>query len=484
MNIIEALDDPSLLGSAIREPATFAAWRTLLKGLFGLPMDSGEQELFGRCTGLSEPPTAAFGILWLVCGRRGGKSFTMALIAVFMAVFKDWRRFLSPGERAVVLIVAADREQAKVIRRYVGGILENRMFAPHVEGETSDSIEIKGNVVIEVATCSYRTVRGRSVCVALLDEVAYWRSDSSVNPDKEVWRAIRASMAQFGDHGVAIIASSPYAKKGLLHEGYKKHFGRPNPRNLVWQAATKVMNPTISDAFLAEEEADDPASFDAEYNANFRSDLETFIAREVVDAAVAPGRHEIPPLPGVRYVAFTDPSGGSADSMTLAVAHLDKDGRSILDAIRVRKPPFSPDGVVSDFADLLKSYGLRKVTGDRYAGEWPRERFRVHGIEYALSDRPASDIYRDTLPLLNSGKVELLDHPGLIAELCNLERRTARGGKDSISHPTRGHDDIAVAACGAILAVGGGSRRMIVFGPEAIARFFPKTKSTEYSLQP
>jgi hypothetical protein len=47
-----------------------------------------------------------------VIGRHGGKSFAMALIAVFLAVFKDWRPKLSPGERAIVLLVAADREQA------------------------------------------------------------------------------------------------------------------------------------------------------------------------------------------------------------------------------------------------------------------------------------------------------------------------------------------------------------------------------------
>jgi len=46
------------------------------------------------------------------------------------------------------------------------------------------------------------------------------------------------------------------------------------------------------------------------------------------------------PVPGVGYAAFVDPSGGSADSMTLAIAHADKDGRAVLDAVRERRPPF------------------------------------------------------------------------------------------------------------------------------------------------
>ena len=77
--------------------------------------------------------------------------------------------------------------------------------------------------------------------------------------------------------------------------------------------------------------------------------------------------------------------------MTLAIAHRDKDGRAILDAVRERRPPFSPDNVTVEFSELLKSYGIRKVTGDRYGGEWPSERFRVHGIEYAPSEKSKSE---------------------------------------------------------------------------------------------
>jgi hypothetical protein len=73
---------------------------------------------------------------------------------------------------------------------------------------------------------------------------------------------------------------------------------------------------------------------------------------------------------------------------------------------------------------------------------------RLHGIEYLLADKVCSDLYRDLLPVLNSGRIELLDHPRLIQQLCSLERRTARSGKDSISHPPNGHDDCANVVAG------------------------------------
>jgi hypothetical protein len=47
----------------------------------------------------------------------------MALVACYLACFRDWRKYLSPGERAIVLLVAADREQAKILHRYCQGIL-------------------------------------------------------------------------------------------------------------------------------------------------------------------------------------------------------------------------------------------------------------------------------------------------------------------------------------------------------------------------
>ena len=90
--------------------------------------------------------------------------------------------------------------------------------------------------------------------------------------------------------------------------------------------------------------------------------------------------------------------------------------------------------MVNDFASILAAYGLKKVTGDRYAGEWPRERFREHGVTYEIAEGSKSDLYVELLPAIMSGGVEMLDVPRLLAQVQGLERRTARGGRDSIDH--------------------------------------------------
>jgi len=222
---------------------------------------------------------------------------------------------------------------------------------------------------------------------------------------------------------------------------------------LVWRGTTLEMNPSLDPAIVAEAYEDDPESAAAEYGAEFREGVSDFVPREVVRDCTVQGRGELLPQPGAGYVAFVDPSGGSADSMTLAIAHQES-GVAVLDALREWRPPFSPEAVVADFAALLRKYRIGRVVGDRYAGEWPRERFAAHRIEYRVSEHTKGEIYRDVLPLLNGRRAELLDVPRLASQLCALERRTARGGRDSIDHPPGGHDDVANAAAGALLLAG------------------------------
>jgi hypothetical protein len=227
------------------------------------------------------------------------------------------------------------------------------------------------------------------------------------------------------------------------------------------------MNPTIDPAVIERAYAEDEASASAEYGAQFRRDIEGFVSREAVDAVVVPGRRELSPVEGERYFGFCDPSGGSSDSMTLAIAHREH-GQAVLDLVREARPPFSPEVVVEEFAETLGRYRVGQVTGDRYGAEWVAERFRKAGISYRPAEKPKSDLYRELLPAINAQTVELLDHPKLIAQLCSLERRTARGGRDSIDHPPKAHDDLANACAGAVHLVLGRRRGLSpsdLYGP-------------------
>jgi hypothetical protein len=167
---------------------------------------------------------------------------------------------------------------------------------------------------------------------------------------------------------------------------------------------------------------------------------------EVVESCVGDYR-EMAPLSGTRYRAFVDPSGGSEDSMTLALAYKTDEQIKVV-ALREERPPFSPAAVVDEFAALCKSYRVNKVVGDHYGGEFVKEPFRKHGISYEVAKHPKNDLYRDLLPLLNSSRITLPRHDRLISQIAGLERRVIRGGKDSIDHAPHGHDDLANAVAG------------------------------------
>jgi hypothetical protein len=188
-----------------------------------------------------------------VCGRRSGKSFVLATVAVFLACFRDWRPFLGPGEVATVMVVAADRRQARTIMRYVTGLLRGvPMLAQLIESETRESLGLRNRVVIEVHTASFRSTRGYSLVAALLDELAFWPTDeASSEPDVEVINAIKPGMATIPG-AMLLCASSPYARRGALFDAHRKHFGKDGHPVLVWHAPTRAMNPTVPQSVIDE----------------------------------------------------------------------------------------------------------------------------------------------------------------------------------------------------------------------------------------
>lgn len=443
MNIIEAMQDPAIFGEQFAGE-TWRNWRALLGGFYGLP--DTDPDAFQSLT-QRNPPISECDELWLVIGRRGGKSICAALLAVYEAVFNNHKEKLSAGEVASVMVIASDRKQARSVMRYIRGLLlDNPMLSRLVVQEKEESILLANRCAIEIMTASHRGTRGYSACCVICDEIAFWYSDGA-NPDSEILNAIRPSLATLG--GKLIALSSPYARRGALWRNYHRYFGKDG-RILVAQAPSLLMNPSLPEDVVTQAYEDDPLSAAAEYGAQFRSDVEGYCTLEVVERCTRSGMLEIPPSNGVRYSAFVDPSGGVSDAFTLAITHNDHD-LTVVDVARSIKPPFNPSQVVAEYAQLLKQYRIHKVCGDNYAGEWPKEAFQKHGISYERSTKNRSEIYIDLLPLLNSERAELPPIPQLSNELIGLERRTSRSGRDIIDHAPGGHDDLCNAVAGAVV---------------------------------
>ena len=80
-------------------------------------------------------------------------------------------------------------------------------------------------------------------------------------------------------------------------------------------------------------------------------------------------------------------------------------GQIVVDLVRGRKG--NPAAITADFCGVLRSYGIRRVYGDRYSGEWSRTEFRRLGLAYLDAPGTRSELYLSLSSALNAGRVEL-----------------------------------------------------------------------------
>jgi hypothetical protein len=431
--------------------ADWTAWRAFLAATFALPMTDEEVKLYRRHTGRTKPPRAPASEAWVVAGRRSRKSAIAALIGVYIAAFRDHSKYLAPGERAVIPIIAQKMDEAQQIRAFAYGILTSHPLLQHLleKEPTGGEIQLTTRCNLSIQAASHMAGRSKNVPCFLGDEIAFYPKRESAHPDEEILAAIRGGMALV-PNPLVVGLSSPFAKEGVLWDRYRSHFGRDSDV-MVWQADSREMHDSpIIRAWASKFIADDPAKAKAEVQGQFRDDVAALVPEEVVLACVVEGREMLQPKRGVQYVGFVDPSGGQADSFALGIAHFDMDARKVvLDILREWRAPFEFDTVIDELCAVLRQYNVRKVYGDRYGGAIPAQAFRRREVMYHVADEVRSDLYKAILPLLNSQTVELLDSKSMVAQFCGLKRRVHLGGREAIDHPSDGHDDVCLVAAGA-----------------------------------
>jgi hypothetical protein len=444
-----AIADPTLLGSAF-VGASWKTWHAVLKAAWAEPLDDDELSLFKAVAGDRAPPRRRVRELIVIAGRRSGKDSIASAISTTTAI-ADYSPYLRPGERATVACLAVDREQSRIVHRYIAGYFQTvPLLQPLVARETDDGIELTNDVEIVVATNSFRSVRGRTIACAIFDEASFWRSDEAANPDFETYNAIMPGMVTLPG-AILVIITTAYRRAGLAYTKWQAHYGQTDDDVLVVYGPSRQFNPLLPQSIIDAALARDPEAAAAEWLSEWRSDLSDFLDAALIAAAVDPGITVRPYASRNGYVAFADPSGGRGDSFTAAVAHREHDN-VVLDALYERRPPFNPTEVVAEIAEFIRGYNLSSITGDRYAANWVTEAFTKEGVRYTAAERDRSAIYLDTVPLFTSGRVRLLDHQHLIHQFAELERRTSPLGRDRIDHGPNGHDDLCNSAAGALVA--------------------------------
>lgn len=451
MNVVDFLQDRELLGAlpAFKDLSTWSRWLVFLKAMDGLPLSDEEQAIFRHHTGRStyNPPAGGFPESVAVVGVQSGKS-TMAAARVGIAALTGQR-----GTHAV-LIGQDHRGAMRVLLKYSREPFETLPhFQAEVVRETSDTLELSNGVTLSAYPCRPESVRGLRACIVVIDELAFFQTTDGRPTDTEMLRVARGRVAMTG--GKILILSSPYGQSGALWDLYRRHYGKDDSYTLVWQGTGPEMNPKLPADYLTRMAENDPDAYQSEVLGQFRAGLNLLLDPENLTACVDGTVRERPPEPRCVYWAFCDPASGTGkDRFVVAVAHHDPARKlTLLDALRVWSPPFSPGAAIEEAAVFLQSYRVSVVTGDRYAPGFVSEQFSAHGITYRYSDLDRSSLYLGLLPMVNAQQVRLLDLPDLLRELRGLERRRGSSGRDKVDHRPGAHDDRANAVAGVAVLV-------------------------------
>jgi phage terminase large subunit-like protein len=150
-----------------------------------------------------------------------------AALAVYFACFVEHK--LAHGERGMVLVLAMSLEQAKVVFSYALAFLrESPVLKKEIVETTRSEIRLKNGTVIAIHANSFRSVRGRTLCAAILDEVSFWRDELSAAPDSETYSALLPSLLTTA--GMLVGISTGYRRAGLMHQKHRDFFGVDSDR--------------------------------------------------------------------------------------------------------------------------------------------------------------------------------------------------------------------------------------------------------------
>lgn len=442
LDLDELIRDKSKFGKVFKNPKQWAAWLAFMKAFHGAPMTEAEWAIFKECTGRQIVPEGGFDDAVLIIGRRAGKSFISSFLASLAALTYESD---SPGDMPQIFIVGENKRTARVNLSYVEAFCE--CIPGAIKKRNKESIELFNGVEIRSQACSFRSSRGYNLIFLAAEEMAYWRSDESANPDVEVMRALEPALEPGAK---TIITSTPFARKGLLYDLFKKNYGLETD-TLVWWAPTLKMRPDYSERKIRKAIEKDPISANTEYGAQWRDDITSWLPEPVIEEATGP-HFMLPYQPGMAYRCGVDSSGGRSDSYCLAIAH-DEQGIAVVDIVEERKAPLDPLMVTKEFAQICKTYNVGKVTGDRYAGNFLSSAWLNEGIFYETAAIDKSEAFLQFAAVMSMRKTLIPRNDQLKIQLVNLERKALSSGKENVSSPEGLHDDLANAVALAVVDV-------------------------------
>lgn len=478
VDIISAIRDPLLINDDISPQK-----EVLLRALYGLALpkvrfntvkfdpkkgfyeiSESAEAFYCRVTRRARYKPEEYNEASFYIGARGGKSDKLAgNVAVYESCLRQWK--LSRGEIGNFIVVARDMPQAHIVHGYVQEKIvaspvlsqmlptkeDTRFSAIRADTVEITSVGVDGKpvrIAIQVLPCNYASIRGYTSIGSIGDEFAVWRdAKTSLNPAKEVLRALRSRMAT-QPNAKLIKITSPLTKFGLPWKEWQNQVKGKNKHVLVAKAPSWEVNPVIDRQRLLRDFEEDPVMFWRDYGAEFMDSVSALLAADKVDACPMPGVKELPPASGKRYFAALD-AAFESDDFVFGIGHRDGD-RVTVDVLMIWEPtkdePVQESVVLETIAMMCRRYGLSEVTGDQFCAAMIRQRLAKLGIAYneiPFSQNSKQQIYQTLKMLVNTGNLSFPDDPRAAQQLKTLEATLGSMGNLKIQATRGAKDDVA-----------------------------------------
>ncbi len=404
----------------------------------------------------------------LIIGRRGSKTTLASILALFFSIKTNWKPYLSKTPIASVVVLSHTVGFSQEVLDIIKGLVDDSPVLSRLKDTTAKNTQTEFNlkvpfikpdgsieysrVAIKVGAASKRTTRGRAVCVALADEIAWWEQSSETKEtDAQIIRALRPALGQFGEHSALFKLSSPLGKNGILYEEWMRREELKHDY-VQLQSPSWVMNPIVPDSVFAKDFRDDPDGFDTEYRAIFAESISNFIQPEFVDSCVMKGELSLPPSEdkSIRYFAAIDAAFKSDRfAFTLIGAN---ESRITQFSCRVwqgsKGSPVEAFEVAKYISAICRQYKVNQVSADQFAFQPMKEifqKFNINLIEQAFTLTYKKKIFFSLKRAIHNNAIDLLDIPLQTKEIKELQVEQAGGGQVKISHLLGSHDDTACA---------------------------------------
>lgn len=422
--------------------------------------------MFGGPSAIRE---SARGVVVVVCGARGGKTYLFISLRLLWGALTRDLSSLAHGQRAVALVIAPnDKLRQEAINYALGAMAKSpwRDWLVLPKGATPDDVVSSfgirrpdGHVVTfeaGVATKGGYGGRGRSLTDAALDECAFFRDSTYAVNDEEIFRAVSARVLPGGQ---TILASTPWAKSGLLYDQYSKNAGK-HETAIAIHAATLDLNPQPWVKVIVEREMQrDPENAAREFGAQFMTAGSTAcFDPDQLRGAMA--TEWATPQPGDVLRAGMD-LGFRSDSSALVIV-LMRGGVIMPVFVLELRPedgkPLSPEQTIQTFAAELKARGLPYAMGDGHYKETATENLAKYGLGFIDAPTQPAEAYVRTRNLLRDGKLQVPNEPRLVQQALETQAVPLSGGGVSIVHPrwrSGGHGDVCAAWVLACYQAGG-----------------------------